>query len=69
MSDLNSWTEWSKHILAELQRLDGWCKDISEKQTEILVEIAALKVKAGIWGLVGGAIPVGIMVIVYMLKK
>lgn len=35
----------------------------------ILQSIAELKVKAGVWGLIGGAIPVLIVVILYLCFK
>jgi hypothetical protein len=36
--------------------------------TPLKVEIAMLKVKSGMWGLVGGAIPVILMVLIELLK-
>jgi hypothetical protein len=36
--------------------------------TQMKVDIAMLQVKAGVWGIVGGAIPVLVLVIVSWLK-
>ena len=65
----NGWSEWSKHVLAELERLNDWCGKMDDTQTNILVQISALKVKAGIWGVVGGAIPVLIALAIWMIKS
>jgi hypothetical protein len=43
-----------------MQQLDSHGKTlerIAEKVTRIEVDVAGLKVKAGVWGLLGGAIP------------
>lgn len=45
MTGTNGWTEWSKHVLAELKRLS----DASEKHSEMLSEINT-KVEAGTAG-------------------
>lgn len=63
----DGWQEWSKFVLKELKRLgdayeklnDNMGKDISK----IKAEIAILKVKSGVYGLVGGAILVGIFLL------
>ena len=56
----NGWAEWGKHVLKQLEihheQLDG----IDDKITKLQVEIAMLKVKSGIWGLIGASIPVGV---------
>jgi len=65
----NGWNEWSRHVLAELVRLDQCYKEIredSEKRDKervkevvcLKTEMAALQVKAGLWGAVGAAIPI-----------
>ena len=83
----DGWNEWSRHVLAELERLDAlhtnnvnalygrideYQRRHSRDLTDIKVEIAALKVKAGVWGLIGGLIPIiitlGIMFIEFGLK-
>lgn len=63
----NEWSEWSKHILLELQRLDrANDKLVSEindldsklqKRFESLhIDIVTLKVKSSMWGAVAGVI-------------
>lgn len=73
----DSWPEWSRHVLAELKRLNDNLAQVEDKIdlikdeqiTPLKVEIAMLKIKASIWGLIGGAIPVVLMVLVEILKK
>jgi len=63
----NGWTEWSKHVLKELERLDHCTTALNTECAKVRVEIAILKVKAGIWGVVGGAIPVVVgLAIIFM---
>ena len=68
MSD-NGWNEWSRHVLAELQRLNTCYGTVNDQLQKIHVEIATLKVKSGMWGLIGGSIPVLITVMVYLMTK
>ena len=65
----NGWREWSKYVLKEMERLNTCYKSIDEKQRQIAIEIAMLKVKAGVWGAIGGAIPILITLGVLVLKK
>ena len=65
----NGWPEWGKHVLAELDRLNEWNKSLADTQTKILVQISALRVKAGIWGVIGGAIPVAIGLAIWIIKS
>ncbi len=69
MPNDNGWTEWSKHVLAELKRLNGCVEKIEKVQQDILVEMSALKVKSGVWGLLGGAIPAVIVLIWWIVKN
>ena len=54
----NGWHEWSKHVLLELERLGKEQNETDDAMTSIKVEIAMLKVKSGVWGAIGGLIPV-----------
>jgi hypothetical protein len=42
---------------------------VNDRLTEVLVDIATLKVKCSIWGLIGGSIPVAIMLCGYLVTK
>lgn len=65
---LEGWGEYKKLVLRELERLEASVADVGRKVdglqavnartlAELSVEIAMLKVKAGVWGAVAGAIP------------
>lgn len=57
----NSEKEWREFILVELRGL-------SEKQQNIRVDVAMLKVKAGVWGAIAGAIPAAVMLVVMLIR-
>ncbi len=42
---------------------------VNDRLTDVRIEIAKLKVKAGIWGVIGGAVPVLIMLAIYFLRS
>lgn len=76
----NGWREWSKHVLKELERLnacyivldeqiDDKIDDLKKCIGEIKLDIAKLKVKAGIWGAIGAAIPILITLAIMAIKS
>jgi len=69
MSENNGWNEWSKHVLLELERLNECYDKLDIKTNKLFTEIATLKVKSGVWGLIGGAIPVGIGLVILIIRK
>jgi hypothetical protein len=69
MEHSNGWNEWSRHVLAELERLNGCYDKMNTQLGKIHVEIAMLKVKSGIWGAIGGAIPVIVLIALYFVFK
>ena len=61
MADLtDGWVEYRKLVLSEIERLTVSVEKLRDELGTIRSEIVGLKVKAGIWGLIGGAIPVAI---------
>lgn len=64
----NGWDEWSKYVLKELERLNACYENIETDLRKIHVEIATLQVKAGIFGAIGGAIPVIVIIALSYLK-
>lgn len=60
--DSNGWVPWSQHVLAELKRLNECYEALREDVQKIQVETAQLKIRAGLTGLIGGLIPVLVMV-------
>ena len=70
--DNNGWEQWKRYVLEELKRQAHAQEAGTEVQRAILVEIATLKVKSTVWGLVGGSIPVliGLLIalVVWLMK-
>jgi hypothetical protein len=63
---LNGWTEYQRLVMSSLEQHEKKLESIYEALTSIKVEIGMLKVKAGIWGIVGGALPIAFSL---LLKK
>jgi hypothetical protein len=59
-----SWAKWSTYVLKEMERLNLSIEESKKKQSAMEVEIAMLRVKSGVWGLIGGLIPVGITIVI-----
>ena len=60
----NGWNEWSRHVLAELERHNSLLMGLDEKLNAIRIELTTLKIKAGLWGMLAGAVP-AIAVVIY----
>jgi hypothetical protein len=52
-----------------LKGLSGIREDFQASIRKMEVELAMLKVKSGVWGLIGGAIPVAVALLVYFLTS
>ena len=59
---------YKRLILSELGRFDERLDEIIDMQSKMREELAALKVQSGLWGLVGGAIPAVVTVILVYLS-
>jgi hypothetical protein len=57
----NGWNEWSRHVLAELERLDKDIHGIEKKLDEIKEAIITLKVKVALIGGAAGLVVGGII--------
>mgnify|MGYP001560160715 CR=1 FL=1 len=79
MPDTGSWTDMAYHVQAELTRLaneqekirmtiDALRAEQATRWASTAESLAALKVKSGIWGAIGGSIPVVIMLVIYLFK-
>jgi len=66
---LDDWNSWSKYVLMELERLNKCYKGLDKKVDDIRMDIVALKVKAGLWGALGGALPVLVALGIWVLQK
>jgi len=52
----NGWDEWSKHVLAELERQNDNIEKLFSSTTQCRLEIAKLQVKSSVWGGIAGAV-------------
>ena len=76
--EFNNWDKWSRYVLKSIDRseqsdkeilakLDSIESKITSRLGSIEQEIATLKVKAGVWALIAGAIPFLIAVLAKLL--
>jgi hypothetical protein len=65
----DGWDEWKNHVLSELKDNKEDLKFIMSKMTKIGNDIATLQVKSGVWGLVGGMIPVLIVLALWAIRS
>ena len=63
MAENNSWSQYEKLVLNKLD--NERFVDIEQKLTQIQVDIATLKVKATVWGGIGGLIPVVVAMVMF----
>ena len=74
----NGWNEWSKHVLLELNRLNGLYSQLTvalqerndamnKEIQDIRVELATLKVRASIWGALAGLIPALVVIATFLI--
>ena len=64
----DGWDQWAKYVLKELERLNANYETLREEVGKIHTEIATLKVKAGMWGAVGAAIPVLALLLIQLMR-
>ena len=65
------WGEYQKLVLHELQTHSSDLREIRKDMSSLKTEIGMLKVKSGLWGLIGGVIsmiPVAVVVILELIK-
>tara|TARA_Y100000034_G_scaffold41417_1_gene50962 strand:- start:41 stop:271 length:231 start_codon:yes stop_codon:yes gene_type:complete len=65
MAEDNGWSRYEKMVMEKLDNHDDKFNGIENKLTQIQVDIATLKVKAGVWGGIGGLIPVIIAIVMF----
>jgi hypothetical protein len=65
----DSWFAWSKHVLMQLETDTKCLRELKEEITKLRVEVGQLKVKSGVWGLIGGAVPVAVGLVVWLIKS
>ena len=58
MADTNGWNQYQKLVMDKLDEHNEKFTNIESKLTQIQIDIATLKVKAGVWGGIAGLVPV-----------
>ena len=56
----NGWSEYQRLVLSELKRLDVDIGELGSKLDRVRIDLAMVKVKVGLWGMIGGCIPAAI---------
>ena len=68
MNDNETWDNWRAHVLSEIKRAnDNFCI-LTSAVTNLHIETAKLQVKSGVWGVIGGMIPVVVLIVIEKLK-
>ena len=67
--DGNGWSKYEKLVMDKLDEHDDRFGNVEEMLTQVRVDIATLKVKAGLWGGIGGLIPVVIALVMVFASK
>ncbi len=65
----STWDQAQMYVLSEFEDIREWLREVDCRLRSIEQETAALKIKAGIFGVIGGLIPVAITIIVNLLLK
>ena len=65
----NGWDQYQRLVLDKLDSHSGWLKSLTRSVGKVEADIAGLKVKSGVWGMLGGLIPVIILICAYMIAK
>ncbi len=55
--------------MSSLQRIEGDIKGLQDRQMTIREDIAGLKIKSGVWGVIGGCIPIVIVLMMMVVSK
>ena len=69
MADIDSWSKYEMMVIDKLDEHGNKFNDIENKLTQIQVDIATLKVKAGIWGGIAGLVPVVLGLVLFFVTQ
>jgi len=68
----NGWDEYQKFVVNELSRHSRELDCVHKKTTRIIQDVASLKtemkLKGGIFGLIGGLIPAAVVAVYFIIK-
>ena len=57
MNETNGWSAYEKLVLSRINAIEHDIQTLDEKLTMLRIDVAQLKVKAGVWGAAAGMIP------------
>lgn len=60
----NGWDQWKNLVLEEIKDQKKSLECLEKTLVMIQVDIGRLKLQAGLWGLVGGAISIGLSILI-----
>ncbi len=63
-----SWEEYQRLVLQKLKEHDACFNKLSDEVAVLRADVKALNVRSGVWGLIGGAIPVVILILLEVLR-
>lgn len=63
----DDWMEYRQYIVRKLDEQSADIAEIRDQVTLMRIDLAMLKVRAGMWGALAGAIPGGIAVLTVVL--
>ena len=69
MAGNDGWSKYEKMVIDKLDDHGNKFSEIENKLTQIQVDIATLKVKAGIWGGVAGLVPVVLGLVLFFVTQ
>jgi len=69
MAEDNGWSKYEKMVIDKLDYHDTRFGLIENKLTQIQVDLATLKVKAGVWGGIAGLIPVVLGIVLFFVTQ
>ena len=64
-----SWDQYQKLVIDKLNEHDSKFMILENKLTRIQIDIATLKVKAGVWGGVAGLVPVVLGIVLFFVTQ
>lgn len=65
----SGWAERKHEIEFRLKELERKVETLTEKVNALTVEVSNLRLKSGLWGMAGSAIPVMLLFVIEFLKK
>lgn len=67
IKDTDGWDEYRIMVVNELRRLNDNLERTNDKVDDLGRKVAALQVKAGVWGILGGLVPLTIALAMKLL--